>query len=53
MNEHIVKDGTYIPVNLNTYPSIPDTPLLNPEIVHNYDIEGDYPFLDKSLKGRL
>ncbi len=53
MNEHIVKDGTYIPVNLNTYPAIPDTPLLNPEIVHNFDFEHDYPFLDKSFKGRL
>ena len=53
MNEHIVKDGTYIPVNLNTYPAIPDTPLLNPEIVHNFDFEHNYPFLDKSFKGRL
>ncbi len=53
MNSHIVKDGTYIPVTLDSFPEIPDTPLLAPKIVHNYDIENNYPFLDKSFKARF
>lgn len=53
MNSHIVKDGTYIPVTLDSFPEIPDTPLLEPKIVHNFDIENNYPFLDKSFKARF
>lgn len=53
MNEHIVKDGTYIPVDLGEFPSKPDQPMLSPKIVKHVDIEHNYPFLDKSFKSKL
>lgn len=53
IKEHIVKAGTYIPIELTKFPIIPDKSMQKPKIVHNYDIEHNYPFLDKSFKGRL
>lgn len=52
MNKHIVKNGTYIPVDIEAFPSVPDQPILNPPIVKEVDIEHNYPFLDKSFKSR-
>lgn len=51
--EHIVKPGTYIPETNFTYPENPSEPLFNPKIIRNIDIENNFPFLDKSFKGRI
>lgn len=51
--EHIVKDGTYIPVPLDQYPDIPDQPMFNPKIVRHVELDENFPYLDKSFKGRL
>ena len=53
MNNHIVTEGTFIPVPLDQFPAIPDQPMLNPPILHDVDLEHNYPFLDKSPKARL
>lgn len=53
MSEHIVKKDTFIPVDLSAFPDIPDQPMLNPEIIHEVDIEHNYPFLDKTFKSRF
>ena len=51
--EHIVKDGTYIPVPLAQFPDIPDQPMFNPTIVRHIELDENFPYLDKSFKGRL
>lgn len=53
MNNHIVTEGTFIPVPLDQFPAIPDQPMLNPPILHDVDLEHNYPFLDKSPKAQL
>lgn len=53
MNNHIVTEGTYIPVPLDQFPTVPDEPMLNPPVVHPVDLEHNYPFLDKSFKSKL
>ena len=51
--EHIVKEGTYIPVPLDQYPDIPDQPMFNPKIVRHVELDENYPYLDKSFKARF
>lgn len=53
MNEHIVKENTYIPTDISSFPEIPDQPLLEPKLIYNADFENNYPFLDRSFKARL
>lgn len=53
MTEHIVNKDTFIPVPLETFPQVPDEPLLKPELIYNADFENNYPFLDRSFKARL
>lgn len=53
IKEHIVEDGIYIPIDFSNFPSVPDQPLVKPVIIHNFDFENNYPFYDKSFKGRL
>ncbi|MBO4320779.1 MAG: 1-acyl-sn-glycerol-3-phosphate acyltransferase [Treponema sp.] len=51
--EHIVKEGTYIPLPLDQFPEIPDQPMFNPEIVRHVELDENYPYLDKSFKARF
>ena len=52
-SEHIVSEGTYIPLPLDQFPDIPDQPMFNPKIVRHVELDGNYPFLDKSFKMRF
>lgn len=53
LDNHFVKDSTYIPEMNIVYPEKPDEPLLNPPKIRSVDIENGFSFLDKSIKGRL
>lgn len=53
MKEHIVKPDTYIPETGIEYPSKPDEHILNRKKIRDIVVDKDYPFFDKSLKGRL
>lgn len=53
MNEHINKEGTFVPVTNIEYPENPNDFLLDPKIVKQVDIENNYPFLDNSFKHKL
>lgn len=51
-NEHIVKEGVYIPETGIDYPEIPDQQILVKEIQRKVVVDENYPFFDKSLYGR-
>ena len=48
--EHIVKDGVYVPETDSVWPQKPDEPLLEPAHLRELVVDENYPFIDKSLK---
>ncbi len=51
--EHIVKPGVFIPQTNINYPQKPDEYILQPKIIYPVKVDSNYPYLDKSFKGRL
>lgn len=51
--EHIVSESTYIPEMGYEYPEMPDIPFLNPPKIREVVLDENYPYLDKSFKGRM
>ena len=50
MQEHIVKEGTYVPPTDCVWPQKPDEPFLRPKHLRDVVVDQNYPFIDKSLK---
>ncbi len=50
MQEHLVKDGVYVPDTGAVWPQKPDEPLLKPKHLRSVVVDENYPFIDKSLK---
>lgn len=53
MNEHRVFPNTYIPDLGITYPEKPDEPMLDSPRVREVVFDANYPYWDRSLKGRI
>lgn len=51
--EHVVKDGVYIPFPESNFPQDPDTRIITPEKVRTVEIDENYPFLMRSPKEKL
>lgn len=49
----INNQDTYVPDLGYTYPEKPDEPFLHPKKIKEVDVEHDYPFLDRSAKGKF
>ena len=50
MQEHILKEGTYVPPTDSVWPQKPDEPLLRPKHLRSVTVDQNYPFIDKSFK---
>ena len=53
MREHIVKENVYIPETGINYPDQPDAHILEKKKLRDVIVDKNYPFIDKSFKGRL
>lgn len=53
MKNHIVKPGTYIPETGINYPEQADAHILDKKKKYEIVVDKDFPFFDKSFKGRL